>query len=294
MCSSISEIEQYAIINQKAKRIIQAFLPGELTIILKTKGGMPMWVDLGTGNIGIRVPDDENVIKMIKLVGKPLLVPSANRADQAPMTTDTEVIGEFENDIDGIVLGKSKGATPSTVVAAYDKINVLREGNLSLSDIKRAAGEQYMRIVVASDHGGFEYKNEIRRHLERRGFQVFDVGTFSNESVNYPDYAAAAAKKIANGEADRGILVCTSGEGVMIAANKVKGVRAGIGYNDTVSRLLREHNDANVITFGQKFMELEDVIRRIDIFLETPFEGGRHANRVEIIKNIEKDKQSDK
>jgi len=147
-----------------------------------------------------------------------------------------------------------------------------------------------MRIVVASDHGGFEYKNEIRRHLEKRGFQVLDVGTFSNESVNYPDYAAAAAKKVSNGDADRGILVCTSGEGVMIAANKVKGVRAGIGYNDTVSRLLREHNDANVISFGQKFMELDDVIRRVDIFLETPFNGGRHANRVEIIKNIEKDK----
>jgi ribose 5-phosphate isomerase B len=148
-----------------------------------------------------------------------------------------------------------------------------------------------MRIVVASDHGGFEYKNEIRRHLEKRGFQVIDVGTFSNESVNYPDYAAAAAKKVAIGEADRGILVCTSGEGVMIAANKVKGVRAGIGYNDTVSRLLREHNDANVISFGQKFMELDDVIRRV-VFLETPFTGGRHANRVEIIKNIEKNKYS--
>lgn len=144
-----------------------------------------------------------------------------------------------------------------------------------------------MRIVVASDHGGFEYKNEIKAHLEKQGHDVFDVGTFSSESVHYPIYAVAAARKVALGEVDLGVVICTSGEGVMMAANKVKGVRAGIGYNDEVSRLMREHNDANVIAFGQKYMALEDVIRRVDLFIKAPFEGGRHKERVDLIKKTE-------
>lgn len=144
-----------------------------------------------------------------------------------------------------------------------------------------------MRIVVASDHGGYEYKNEIKAHLEKSGHDVYDVGTFSNESVHYPIYAVSAARKVAYGEADLGVLVCTSGEGVMMAANKVKGVRAGIGYNDEVSRLLKEHNDANMIAFGQKFMALEDVLRRVDLFINSTFEEGRHSERVDLIKKTE-------
>ncbi|MDY0344971.1 MAG: L-threonylcarbamoyladenylate synthase [Bacilli bacterium] len=140
MCADISDIDKYAFVNEQARRIIQRFLPGELTIILNTKPGVPKWVDLGTGHIGIRIPDDENVRNMIRIVGKPLLVPSANRADQKPFTTSEEVIAEFHNEIAAVVLGKSKGATPSTVIAAYDKIVMLREGNISLDDIMKVTG----------------------------------------------------------------------------------------------------------------------------------------------------------
>lgn len=142
MCSSIEEVGKYAEVNEKARKIITKFLPGELTIILNTLPGVPKWVDLGTGHIGIRVPGDNLVLEMIRLVGKPLLVPSANRADQRPLTKDEEVIKEFENDISGVVLGQSKGATPSTVITAYDKIIMLREGNLRLDEIMKAAGDE--------------------------------------------------------------------------------------------------------------------------------------------------------
>lgn len=140
MCADISDIDNYAVINERAKRLIAHFLPGELTIVLNIKPGLPQWVDFGTGHIGIRVPDDEIVRKMIRLVGKPLLVPSANRADQQPLTTSDEVISEFGDEIGGVVLGRSKGATPSTVVAAYDKITMLREGKISLADITKVLG----------------------------------------------------------------------------------------------------------------------------------------------------------
>ena len=145
-----------------------------------------------------------------------------------------------------------------------------------------------MKIAVGSDHGGLEYKNAIAEHLKELGHEVIDVGTYSLDSCHYPLYGAEVARKVASKECQFGVVVCTSGEGISIAANKIKGVRCGIAYNDEVARLMRQHNDANVISFGQKFMALEDVLRRVDIFLNTEFEGGRHLTRVEMINDLEK------
>ena len=137
-----------------------------------------------------------------------------------------------------------------------------------------------MKISIASDHAGYAYKEEIKKYLSGKGHEIIDCGTNSLESCDYPIFGKAAAKKVANKEADFGVLVCSSGEGIAIAANKVKGVRAGIAYNDDVARLMRQHNNANMISFGASFMALEDVLRRVDIFLATEFEGGRHERRV--------------
>ena len=142
-----------------------------------------------------------------------------------------------------------------------------------------------MKIVVGSDHGGYLYKEEIKKFLNAKNIEVIDVGTNSTDSSNYAQYAIEAAKKVSTNEADLGILVCTSGEGVCIAANKVHGVRCGLGYNDDVSQLMKEHNNANMIAFGAKFMSLEDVLHRIDLFLNAKFEGDRHAERVKTIDN---------
>ncbi|MCX5775957.1 MAG: ribose 5-phosphate isomerase B [Firmicutes bacterium] len=144
-----------------------------------------------------------------------------------------------------------------------------------------------MKIVVGSDHGGFQFKEAIKKHLVEKGHEVFDVGTSSEARCNYPDYAILAGEKVASGEAKYGFIVCTTGIGISIAANKVKGVRCAVGYDDEAVRLTRNDNDANMISFGQGFMKLEDVLRRVDIFLSTEAEGGRHANRVNLIKNYE-------
>ena len=145
-----------------------------------------------------------------------------------------------------------------------------------------------MRIAIGSDHGGFEQKEQVKAHLEQKGYEVVDVGTHSLESCHYPVFGADVAKLVAKKDCDFGIVICTSGEGICIAANKIKGVRCGIGYNDEVSVLMRQHNDANVISFGAKFMEAKDVIRRVDLFLNTKFEGGRHQTRVDLISELEK------
>ena len=131
-------------------------------------------------------------------------------------------------------------------------------------------------------------KNKIKEHLINQGYEVIDVGTNSLDSCDYPIFGIAAAKEVASGNAEYGILVCSSGEGIMMSANKVKGIRCGIGYNDDVARLTREHNNANMIAFGATFMNDEDVLRRVDIFLNTEFAGGRHARRVSEIVDAEK------
>lgn len=137
-----------------------------------------------------------------------------------------------------------------------------------------------MKISIGSDHAGYAYKEEIKKYLSKKGIEVIDCGTNSLDSCDYPEFGKEAARKVANKEAEFGIVVCSSGEGISIAANKIKGIRCGLAYNDDVARLIRQHNNANMIGFGASFMKLEDVLRRIDIFLATPFEGGRHERRV--------------
>lgn len=144
-----------------------------------------------------------------------------------------------------------------------------------------------MKIAIGNDHGGFASKVEVSKFLVSKGYEVVDCGCFDENSCDYPDFAVLVAEKIQNKEADFGVLICTSGEGISIAANKCKGIRCGIGYNDEVSDLMRRHNHANVIAFGQKFMKLEDITRRIEIFLSSSEEEGRHDRRVEKINNLD-------
>lgn len=144
------------------------------------------------------------------------------------------------------------------------------------------------KIVIGSDHGGFLLKEKIKLFLKNKDYEVLDVGTNSSESCHYPEFGYKAAQAVANKECEFGIVVCTSGEGIAITANKVDGVRCGIGYNDEVSGLMRQHNNANMIAFGAKFMNDEDVLRRVNIFLNTEFEGGRHQTRLAMIDEIEK------
>ncbi len=145
-----------------------------------------------------------------------------------------------------------------------------------------------MKISIGSDHGGFVAKEALKQHLEQEGYEVIDVGTNSLDSCNYAEFGLKAAELVSAGTCEFGVVICTSGEGISIAANKVHGIRCGLAYNDEVSSLIRQHNDCNMISFGAKFMKIEDIIRRTDIFLNTPFEAGRHCLRVDTIKNFEK------
>ena len=140
-----------------------------------------------------------------------------------------------------------------------------------------------MKIVVAADHGGYLLKEIIKEALMEKGHEIVDLGTYSEESVDYPVYGKKAGEYVASGQAERGIVFCGASIGISIAANKVHGVRCAVAVDDERVRLASAHNHANMIAFGGRFSESEDVLRQIDIWLNTPWDGGRHDVRVAML-----------
>jgi ribose 5-phosphate isomerase B len=140
-----------------------------------------------------------------------------------------------------------------------------------------------MRIAIGSDHAGFKYKEEIKHYLNGMEHQVTDFGTYSEEPVDYPLFIRPVALSVANGEADRGIVLGGSGNGEAMVANRTRGVRCAICWNAESARLARQHNDANMISIGQRMMTKEEALEIVRIWLETPFEGGRHVRRIQMI-----------
>lgn len=148
-----------------------------------------------------------------------------------------------------------------------------------------------MKIALAADHGAFELKESIKQHLDEKMIEYHDFGCYSKESVDYPRYAFYAANAVAKKEYDFGIICCTTGLGVSMAANKVKGIRAAVCTNEMLAEMTRRHNNANVICMGQNVVTPELANKMIDIFISTEFEGGRHERRVNLLADIENGKE---
>lgn len=145
-----------------------------------------------------------------------------------------------------------------------------------------------MKLIIASDHAGFANKKMVIDALTKLGFSIIDGGTFNEGSCHYPEYALSAAERVVAKEAQFGVLICGSGIGVSIAANKVKGARCALGYHDEAVKRARIDNDANLIAFGARYMTIEEMLKRIQMFVHTPYEGGRHQTRLDIIADYEK------
>ncbi len=145
-----------------------------------------------------------------------------------------------------------------------------------------------MRIVVASDHGGYEMKEAIRRHLEEKGHDVVDVGTSSMESVSYAEFSQRAADKVLDGSCERGIVVCGTGIGVSIIANKNPGIRCALCTNEFMAEMARRHNNANILALGGRVLAIPYALMLVDLFVEVAYDGGRHQNRLDQIADHER------
>jgi ribose 5-phosphate isomerase B len=135
-------------------------------------------------------------------------------------------------------------------------------------------------IAIGCDHAGFPFKNPIIVHLKSQGYEVLDFGTQGTPSVDYPDFAHPTAEAVESGKAQLGFLICGSGNGVAMTANKHQSIRCGLAWNTEVASLVRQHNDANMLAMPARFITLETALHIVDVFLSTEFEGGRHATRV--------------
>lgn len=140
-----------------------------------------------------------------------------------------------------------------------------------------------MKIAIGADHAGFKYKEEIKLFLNGLGHQITDFGTSAEEPVDYPLFVRPAALAVARGEADRGIVLGGSGNGEAMVANRIRGIRCAVCENTESARLARQHNDANMISLGQRMMPQEQALQIVCVWLDTPFEGGRHARRIQMI-----------
>ena len=158
--------------------------------------------------------------------------------------------------------------------------------DLNLSSISKA-NDMNRRIALAADHAGYEEKEKIKKTLDELGVEYSDMGTASNDSVDYPDYARKVGEAVSKGEFDQGLLVCGSGTGMAIAANKVRGVRAAVAWSPDIARLAREHNDANVLALPARFMSEDDAVEVVRAWFNADFEGGRHEKRVDKIRQLE-------
>jgi ribose 5-phosphate isomerase B len=144
-----------------------------------------------------------------------------------------------------------------------------------------------MKIAIGSDHAGYNYKQRIIEHLKEKGHEVVDFGTHGTASTDYPLWIIPTAEAVAKGEAELGIVLGGSGNGEAIAANKVKGIRCALCWSDETAELSRQHNNANVLSIGERMISIELALRIVDIWLKTPFEGGRHAGRIEELARYE-------
>lgn len=142
-------------------------------------------------------------------------------------------------------------------------------------------------IGIGSDHGGFNLKNEIVRFLKAKGYEVKDFGTYNTDSVDYPDFGQTVAEAVSRGECDKGIVICGTGVGISIAANKVKGIRAALCTDTYMARMTREHNDANILALGERVLGVGVALDIVETWLGTQFVGGRHQQRIEKIAQIE-------
>ena len=141
----------------------------------------------------------------------------------------------------------------------------------------------FKKICIGSDHAGFQLKEFVKDFLIKEKISITDLGPFTSNSVDYPDYAKKVSKRVQSKKSDIGILICGSGTGMAITANKTKGIRAAVCYNSKLTRLSREHNNANIISLGSRFINKKDALKMVSIFLKTKFEGGRHQRRVKKI-----------
>ncbi|MGL5979112.1 MAG: L-threonylcarbamoyladenylate synthase [Erysipelotrichaceae bacterium] len=286
MVASIEQLQQVALLQPQYVPLAKTYMPGALTLILSKKDSVPGYVTNHFPTIGIRIPNHPMILSWMELLDKPLLVSSANLSDHPTGATMEAVLEQLDGRIDAIVEGIPGGDQPSTIVdGTKEKAQILRVGKISKAQVEEA---MRMKIAVGCDHGGLEYKNIIVKLLETMGHEVHDCGTYTHAAVDYVDHAKAVCQLVASNACERGIVICGTGVGMSIAANKHDKIRCALVSDIFTAHTTREHNDTNVLALGQRVLGEEVMKEIVTTWLATPFSNeARHCNRIEKIHALE-------
>ena len=256
--------------------LAEKLLKEPFTLILKTELNQDFVVK--EGKIGIRMSRNELLSKILEKTG-PLAATSVNTSGENPLTEEKDIRKSFRDVhfVKGDIQGYEE---PTSVIEPVESgYKLLRKGSGSLNELK-------IEAAIGSDHAGFELKENVISILKHRGMIFIDCGTFSQESSDYPQYARKTSKVILESNIPRGILICGTGIGMSISANRFKGIRAALCHNEEYAELARKHNNANILVLGGRFTPDAEVNPILDKFLNTDFEDGRHKRRLD---QIEKD-----
>ncbi len=290
LVANLAQIESIAQLKERDYQLIATCLPGPVTFLFSRKSALSAEYTAGLPTVAIRMLADPALNRLIEQVQVPLLLTSANYRDE-PEALDSEMVEKlFGDQIEAIVPGKSGNNQASTIIDTTNvELLVKRQGKTTLTEIKRKAGLG-MKIAIGADHGAFDKKAVIVKHLKSLGHEVIDFGTNSSASVDYPDFAGPAAEAVANQQADLGIVMCGTGIGASITANKVSGIRCALVYDPKVAKITREHNDSNVLALGGRITPVETMLEIVDNWLVTPFSHDqRHEQRIAKVAALEKE-----
>ncbi len=290
LVSNLSQIEKIAHLKERDYQLVEKCLPGPITFLFLKQASLDDKYTNGLNTVAIRMLADETINQIIEAVNQPLLLTSANLSGEKAAFTSEEVYSVFNEKIEAILVGESQMKMASTIVDSSSETLLLkRTGPISLPEIKRKAGLD-MKISIGADHGAFKEKELLVKHLKELGYEVVDYGTDSEASVDYPDFAGPVAQSISDHESDFGIVMCGTGIGASITANKYPGVRAALVYDPEIAKITREHNDSNVLALGGRVTPIEDMYKIVDSWLATPFtHDARHERRINKLTKIEEE-----
>ena len=279
--------------NAYAEALADAFWPGALTLVVKKSKNVSDIVTCGIPTVAVRCPNNASLISLIKKLGRPIIGTSANISGEPSITSYSKAKLVFSETADCVVEGKCTDNIPSTIVDVTGRTpKILREGPITSKQIKEIISRvrekkvsSKMKIAIGTDHRGFGLKEDLVKYLKETGYEVLDCGPAEGIIVDYPVSVEKVAKAVQTGKADRGILICGTGLGVSIAANKFKGIRAALCNSEFMAERCRLHNNANILCLGAEYDIDQKAI--VKIFLTQEYEGGRHQKRLDMISSFE-------
>ena len=290
LVSSLAQIESFAQLNHRDRQLITQWMPGSVTFIFRKNPQLISGYFAASTTIAFRMPTDPWIKKLLKQLGEPLLLTSANISGEPACVTSDEVLTSLSGKIACVVAGRAGGGIPSTIVdASAHELKPIRQGEITMSTLENKS----KTVALACDHGAYPHKEAIKARLIEMGYKVQDFGTYDEASMDYPDTVYPAAKSVSESSNTWGIVLCGTGIGASITANKVKGIRCALVFDKETARITREHNDSNVLALAGRLISVQLAVEIAEIWINSPFSNEeRHIRRINKVTQVEEKEQS--